>query len=163
MDRVLSASEHKRSPLRCLSDVRQLPLLVGMLQVFWGFIPALNIDGSLFSRQLVYLRIGDVWGHLMILIGVYLVAGAVVNRRETLTVGLFLAAIAWTAMSVVFANAAYLNRSDLTWVTPVTLSMPCLAISCWFSLFRELLFAPVHLRDRRTGARNGSERIGSRG
>lgn len=146
--------------LRCLSDMRQLPLLVGALQVMWSLIPALRIKGSRFYALLDSVNLTNDWGWMMMLSGAYLIVGALVKRRDTLTVALFLSAIVWTVMSILFADAAwrsiqYLYDGDLltTWTTPITLSMPVIASSLWFCLFRELIAQPVTITERRKVAR----------
>jgi hypothetical protein len=134
--------------LRCLSDIRQLPLLVGALQAIWATIPALEIEGSLFSELLQYLSLDREWGWTMMLSGLYLCVGAIIKRRDTLTIGLFIAATLWTTLAVIFADALWYTNAS-RFVTPITLSMPLFAISLWFALYREMIFKPVSISERR--------------
>lgn len=131
--------------IRCLSDIRQCPLLVGAMQCMWSLIPLLDLPGSMFARQLHALGLGIVWGGIMACTGALLVAGALIARRETLTIALFLSALVWSAMTVTFVDASLSVAAPplVTWMTPVTLTMPVVAVSLWFCLFREMIFRPV--------------------
>lgn len=137
-----------RPKVRCFADIRHLPLFLGIVSMLWSTIPICEFDGSLFAKQLDILRIGQEWGWLMAFTGLYLVAGSVFRRRETLAIALLLSACAWTAMSIVFIDAAY-RYDDFQWVTPVTLTMPAAAVTLWLSLVRELLAQPVVIKERR--------------
>lgn len=134
--------------VRCFADIRHLPLFLGVLSILWSAIPLGDYEGSLFAKQLDVLRIGPEWGWFMAFSGLYLVVGSLLRRRETLTIALLLSACVWSAMSIVFIDAAY--RYDVVqWITPVTLTMPVAAISLWLSLIRELLAQPVVITERR--------------
>lgn len=135
--------------LRCFIDVRQLPLYLGTKSILWSLIPLVDVKGSLFSRQLAYLGINQEWGWLMALSGLYLVFGAVFARREILTVAMFLSACMWTALTVLFLDAAVRFPDIMPWVTPVTLAMPVAAACLWIGLAREMLVQPVVIRERR--------------
>lgn len=138
--------------LRCITDIRQTPLLVGAIQILWGMIPAFSQSGFLFRAMLDDLGIGNDWGWLMILTGLYLMAGAIINRRETLTIGLFLSATVWTSMTIVYFNSWYIESSWYgtipNWVTPITLSMPLFSLSLWFCCLRELYLMPRFVPER---------------
>lgn len=134
--------------VRCFADIRHLPLFLGILSILWSAIPLGDYEGSLFARQLDVLRIGPEWGWFMAFSGLYLMVGSLLRRRETLTIALLLSACVWSAMSIVFIDAAY--RYDVVqWITPVTLTMPAAAIPLWLSLIRELLAQPVVITERR--------------
>lgn len=133
---------------RCFTDIRHLPIFLGALSIIWSAIPLGEFDGSLFARQLDMLRIDHEWGWLMAMSGLYLAVGALIRRRETLTISLFVAACVWTAMSIVFLDASF-RYTDMQWVTPVTLAMPLAAVSLWLSFVRELLAQPVVITERR--------------
>lgn len=142
--------------LRCLSDIRQLPLTIGMIQCMWALVPALQIKGSRFYVLLQSVNLDNQWGWMMMLTGLYLIFGAFVKRRDTLTIALLLSATVWTIMSIIFADAAwrstayvYNSETLAIWATPVTLSMPVIALSLWFALFRELIAQPVVITERR--------------
>ncbi len=135
--------------LRCFTDIRQLPLYIGIKACLWATIPLVPIDGSLFSKQLALLGIGQDWGWLMALCGGYLVFGALIARRETLTVALFLSASMWTALSILFLDASVHAPQLTSWITPVTLTMPLSAACLWMCLVREMLAHPVVIKERR--------------
>lgn len=134
--------------IRCFADIRHLPLFLGILSMMWSTIPIGDLDGSLFARQLELLRIGPEWGWLMAVSGLYLVVGSLLKRRETLTIALFISAMVWSAMTIVFIDAST-RLDDMQWITPVTLTMPVAAISLWLSLAREMLAQPVVITERR--------------
>lgn len=134
--------------IRCFADIRHLPLFLGILSMMWSTIPIGDLDGSLFARQLELLRIGPEWGWLMAVSGLYLVVGSLLKRRETLTIALFISAMVWSAMTIVFIDAST-RLDDMQWITPVTLTMPVAAISLWLSLAREMLVQPVVITERR--------------
>lgn len=135
--------------LRPLRDIRSLPLLVGMVQALWAIVPACDMPGFLFRRMLDDLAIGRPWGWAMMLSGLYLVFTALVDRRESLHIALFLCAMVWSAMTVLYFNHWYLIGEKPAWITPITLVLPLFSVNLWFALAREMLYQPVIIKERR--------------
>lgn len=143
----------KRTMFRNLCDVRQTPLYIGCIQVILGLIPAFDIPGSLFALFIEYNGLGREFGWLLVCSGVYMMGGALFARRETLHIGLLLSAVIWTSMSVLVANVwhedfYYLGRAQ-QWLSPIMMMSPVTAVVLWFSLFRDMLFLPVQILERR--------------
>ncbi len=149
------AAERRKSKCRGLSDLRQFPLYVGLVQIVTGLIPAFDVQGSQFHAILSYNGLGREFGWVMVLTGVYLSAGAIFARRETLNIGMFFAAVIWSCvafmMGEVWWGELWYEADTQRWFTPGTLTMPITAVLCWFSLFREMIVRPVEIQERRKG------------
>jgi phage shock protein PspC (stress-responsive transcriptional regulator) len=132
--------------LRKLCDVRQFPLYVGVVLTMQGFVPALDVSSSLFHALFAQAGLGREFGWSMVLVGIYVVAGALFARRETLHIGMFLCAVCWSVMSMLMLEVG--GEITYRW-TPITMTMPVTAIACWFALFRDMVLQPVQIPERR--------------
>ena len=151
----------RRSHFRCMSDIRQVPLYIGIVQCLNATIPALDIHGSLFYSILHASGLGREFGWVLMLSGFYLIFGGLYSRRQSFQIALYISASLWTAMTIMLADAMWYPYTYMgltqRWWTPITMSMPVTAFFLWFALFREMLLQPIMVRERRG---HGDCRIG---
>ena len=105
------------------SEVRLCSLLIGIIEIIWsllGIIP--NVNHSLFATRLYEVGLDSRWFMIIGLTGLVLAIGSIFPWRAGRHIGLFLSALAWAVMSLVFI--------DLIAVSPVASSMPVFCIFC---------------------------------
>ncbi len=111
-----------------LNEPKLASLLIGCIQVLWSFL-SFSGDYDTLSLAIVSHRIEHEWFFMMFGTGILLIAGSVCRWRSGRHIGLFLSMLVLLSTFGVFVKFS-------AW-TPVTATMPLLALMCLILLVHD--------------------------